>query len=35
MRRIAALSPDTRLLPSVDAYDQLLRQQRAAREGKS
>lgn len=34
MRRIAALPPDTRPLPTVDAYDQLLRQPRAAREGR-
>ena len=33
LRRIAALPPDTRPLPAVDAYDQLLRRQRPAREG--
>jgi len=31
MRRIAALPPDTRPLPTVDAYDQLLRQRREGR----
>jgi transposase len=31
MRRIAALPPDTRPLPTVDAYDQLLRQPREGR----
>jgi hypothetical protein len=35
MRRAAALPPDTRPLPTVEAYDQLLRQRRAAREGQS
>jgi hypothetical protein len=35
MRRVAALPPDTRPLPTVDAYDQLLRQRRAPREGQS
>jgi transposase len=35
MRRIAALPPDTRPLPTVDAYDQLLRQRRTATEGQS
>ena len=30
LRRIAALPPDTRPLPTVDAYDQLLRQRRTA-----
>ena len=35
MRRIAALPPDTRPLPTVDAYDQLLRQRRTATEGPS
>ena len=33
LRRIAALPPDSRPLPAVDVYDQLLRQQRTAREG--
>jgi len=33
LRRIAALPPDTRPLPAVDAYDQLLCRQRPAREG--
>ena len=33
LRRIAGLPPDTRPLPTVDAYDQLLRQPRATREG--
>jgi transposase len=33
LRRNAALPPDTRPLPAVDAYDQLLRRQRPAREG--
>jgi transposase len=32
-RRIAELPPDTRPLPTVDAYDQLLRHSRTAREG--
>jgi len=31
LRRIAALPPDTRPLPTVDAYDQLLRQRREGR----
>ena len=35
MRRVTALPPDTRPLPTVDAYDQLLRQPRAARDGQS
>jgi len=35
MRRIAALPPDTRPLPTVDAYDQLLRRHRPATEGQS
>lgn len=34
MRRIAALPADTRPLPSVDAYDQLLRQPRTSTEGR-
>ena len=34
LRRIAALPPDTRPLPAVDAYDQLLRRQRPATEGR-
>jgi hypothetical protein len=34
LRRIAALPPDTRPLPTVDAYDQLLRQPRTPREGR-
>jgi len=35
MRRIAALPPDTRPLPTVTAYDQLLRRPRTAGEGPS
>lgn len=35
LRRIAALPPDTRPLPAVDAYDQLLRRHRTATEGPS
>ena len=34
MRRIAALPADARPLPSVDAYDQLLRQPRTSTEGR-
>ena len=34
LRRIAELPPDNRPLPSVDAYDQLLRQPRTSREGR-
>jgi hypothetical protein len=34
MRRIAALPADTRPLPTVDAYDQLLRQPRTRQEGR-
>ncbi len=34
LRRIAELPPDTRPLPTVDAYDQLLRHPRAAAEGR-
>jgi len=34
LRRIAALPDDTRPLPTVDAYDQLLRQPRTPQEGR-
>jgi hypothetical protein len=33
LRRLAELPPDTRPLPTVDAYDQLLRHPRASKEG--
>jgi transposase len=35
LRRLAALPPDTRPLPTVDAYDQLLRHPRTGKEGQS
>jgi hypothetical protein len=35
LRRLAALPPDTRPLPTVDAYDQLLRHPRTSKEGQS
>jgi hypothetical protein len=34
LRRLAGLPPDTRPLPTVDAYDQLLRQPRTPKEGR-
>ena len=34
LRRLAGLPPDTRPLPTVDAYDQLLRHPRASKEGR-
>jgi hypothetical protein len=34
LRRLAELPPDTRPVPTVDAYDQLLRHVRASKEGR-